>query len=244
MKSSPRIRLLFTSTLVLVLALPSVAGAITRENVLRRGESWIEKQVPYSQSGYATTAGYLAPRSRTTWRRDCSGFTSMCLDLRRSDGSAMSLDTASLPLRLTKITGTTSEKKAKLRPGDVIMRPKDLLIDGKRVPYGHAVVFVRWVDAAKTRYVGYHESGGRGGAVAQEIAYPFWSEKGFSPYTYSKIENGRLRKSRKWLGSYSPPLKDLTIFNIGVASPSYATPLTSPLVFSPDAEASLPVATP
>lgn len=240
MKPSHRIRLLVVLALGVVLVLPSVAGAITRETVLRRGEAWIEKKVPYSQSGYATTAGYVAPASATTWRRDCSGFVSMCLDLRRSDGSAMSLDTAWLPTKLTAITGTSSQKKAKLKPGDLIVRPKDLVIDGKRVPYGHAVVFVRWVDEAKTRYVGYHESSGRGSAVAQEITYPFYNEKGFSPYRYPKIEDGRLRKSRTWIGPYSPPLTDLTIFDIGIASPSYVTPIMSPLVFPSDAEASQP----
>jgi len=53
--------------LVLVGSLPAVALAIPRDAALARGMSWINAEVPYSQSKYR--AGY---------RTDCSGFVSMC----------------------------------------------------------------------------------------------------------------------------------------------------------------------
>lgn len=180
---------------LLVIALPTMAHAVTREAVLRRGEVWVSRKVPYSQSGYANEAGTVVPSSTLGWRRDCSGFVSMALGFVTSTGTPYSADTASLPYRLEPIS------KDKLLPGDVILRPKNLVIGGKQVPYGHAVVFVRWTDGTKTSYVGYHESSGQGGAVMSQIRYPFYSEQGFSPYRYKNIENVRLRKSLTWYGS-------------------------------------------
>lgn len=203
LKSLSRSRALIPLVVVLLLALSGAAFAVTREAALLRGEVWVAKKVPYSQSRYAYTSGSLVSASasdpsRIGWRTDCSGFASMCLGLVRSDGTPLSLDTATLPSRLTKIT------KTDLKPGDIILRPKNLVIDGKQVPYGHAVVFVRWVDAAKTTYIGYHQSSSKNGTVAQEITYPFFGDKGYSPYRYKQIEDVRLRKSRTWMGPLAP----------------------------------------
>lgn len=198
---TPRTRAAAALVVVCVLLLPSIAVAVTRSTVISRGEVWVKAFVPYSQSRYARVDGTLVPLtaenpSRLGYRTDCSGFVSMCLGLTRSDGTPLSLDTATLSTRLTKLAS-----KSELRPGDIILRPKNLLIDGKQVPYGHAVVFVRWVDESKTRYVGYDESGSRDGAVAREIGYPFFGEAGFAPYRYNKIEDSRLRRSLTW---YAP----------------------------------------
>jgi hypothetical protein len=229
MTSVSSVRRFATLALVIVVAMPSAAGAITRETVLRRGEVWVGLKVPYSQSGYATTDGLLAPLSASTWRRDCSGFASMCYDIRRTDGSTLSLDTASLRSRLTTFTGTATQQKSKLKPGDLILRPKDLVVDGKRVPYGHAVIFVRWVDAAKTIYVGYHESSSGKGTVAQEIRYPFWSENGFAPYRYKLVVDGRLRKSRGWLGPYLAPMPENLAPLLGMQSMVAPSPVMAVL---------------
>lgn len=200
MNSSPRYAVKLAA-LVAVLAwalTPSVALAVTREAVLSRGERWIAVKVPYSQSRYADEAGVRVSGSSLGWRTDCSGFVSMCLGLVNSDGTPRSLDTATLPSKLQRIT------KADLKPGDIILRPKNATVNGQPVPYGHAVVFVRWVDASKTTYVGYHESSSKNGAVAAEIGYPFFGEPGFAPYRYVQIEDARLRKSRTWFGGLAP----------------------------------------
>ena len=227
---------LIALALATLLLLPAVAPAIEREAVLKRAEVWVEKNTPYSQSGYATTAGDLATRSSKTWRRDCSGFASMCFDIRRADGSTISLDTASLPYHLKPI------KKGDLRPGDVILRPKNLVIDGKQVSGGHVVIFVRWVDAQMTRYIGYHERGTKYGTVAQEIRYPYWDMVGFSPYRYKKIENGRLRRSRNWLGPYTPPMTQTTLFALGVQSPSYLNAASAASLSLPEPQTAVPTA--
>jgi hypothetical protein len=209
--------------LVVALVLPSAALAVTRQAVLQRGEVWVKKKVPYSQRRWATTAGTLLVTDTANahligWRTDCSGFVSMCFGVTRADGSPYSLDTAGLPYRLTKIT------KGELMPGDVILRPKTSSVGG------HVVVFVRWTDSTKTKYVGYHERGSAYGTVAEEIPYPYRGEKGFAPYRYNKIEETRLRKSRTW---YAPltmsALPAPASFPQFFAPPSAGTTLSLPI---------------
>lgn len=169
--------------LAALLAIPATASAIPRDEVLARGKVWVDKYVPYSQKGYADLEGNLVGSSTQGWRRDCSGFTSMCLDLRYADGTPKSLDSASLGTVLERIT------KDQLQPGDVILRPRTLKIDGKQVAYGHALIFVAWADEAHTQYWSYEESGGSGGAVTRLVPYPFYGEPGFLPYRYENIQD-------------------------------------------------------
>jgi hypothetical protein len=182
---SKRISIIIASAvLVGNLAIPGTSPAITRKSVVDRGARWIAAETPYSQSRYATVAGSLVPTSASSpstkgYRTDCSGFVSMCLDLRTGQDKPKSYNTATLDDILVPIA------KEDLRPGDVILRPKDLKIDGKTVPYGHAVLFVDWADDEHTSYIGYHESSSQRGAVRDVIewgASGFWTAKGFSAY--------------------------------------------------------------
>ncbi len=165
-------------------ASPQAASAITRAEVLARGERWIAAGTPYSQSRFAALDGSLvatsvANPSRYGYRTDCSGFVSMSLGLTDRAGRPLSLSTAALDDVMRRIS------KNDLLPGDVILRPNDLVIGGKRVAYGHAVIFAGWVDAERTRYVAYHQSSSQRGAVRAEVDWGvsgFWSEKGFAPY--------------------------------------------------------------
>jgi putative cell wall-binding protein len=170
--------------LVLFFALPGIASAISRDLVIERGRVWVDAKVPYSQSRYATVDGKLIAQEDTQasskgYRTDCSGFASLCYDLRRLDGTPLSLDTASLPLRMDMIT------KDALLPGDLILRPKNPAAGIS----GHAVVFVRWTDATRTKYVGMHQSSSAKGAVEAVITYPFFNDKGFEPYRFKAIED-------------------------------------------------------
>jgi len=191
--------------LALLLALPPSALGVTRDEALSRGEVWVIKNVPYSQSRYAEVDGTLIPSGTSApyskgYRTDCSGFASMCLSLTTAAGAPLSLDTATLPYRCTEITGDTlAARKAKLRPGDLMIKPKTSTYGG------HVVVFVRWVDAARTRYVGYHESGSGTGAIASEIPYPYWNnDTRFRPFRYKAMEESALRRSRTWYGPLKP----------------------------------------
>ncbi len=55
------------------LTAPADAGALTRSQVMKRAKVWVDRKVPYSQSG--RYQGY---------RRDCSGFVSMAWKLNSS----------------------------------------------------------------------------------------------------------------------------------------------------------------
>ncbi len=173
--------------------LRAVAGVTTRDSVLARADVWVGAEVPYSQSRFATvdgsvisTATTAAAAQRMGYRTDCSGFVSMCLGFRTARGYPYSLTTATLDDVLVRI------KKNDLRPGDVIVRPKDLLISGTRVSYGHAVIFERWADDARTAYFGIHQSSSAKSAVRARITWGrsgFWNAAGFAPYRYPGIDD-------------------------------------------------------
>ncbi len=178
---------------------PASAFAITRSAVVTRARTWVVKNTAYSQSRYATVGGDLIPSttsspSRYGYRTDCSGFVSMSLGLVSSTtGAPLSLDTASLPYRCTELTGTVTQQKAQLKPGDLIIKPKTSTYGG------HAIVFVRWLDTGRTKFLGYHERGTAYGTVANEIPYPYWNnDTRFRPFRYKSIEDERLRRSLLW----------------------------------------------
>lgn len=170
---------------------PEAAPAISRSFVHARGKVWVDKKVPYSQSRYATVEGKRLSTAtvnpqRLGYRTDCSGFVSLSLNLRTLSGYPYSLDTAGLGRRLTRIS------KADLQRGDIILRPKDAIVNGKQVPYGHSVVFLRWTDSSQTAYVGYHQSSSAKGAVRQTIRWGtsgFGTSPGFAPYRYVAVRD-------------------------------------------------------
>lgn len=190
---------LLTLTLILCAAVPAPASAVTRSQIISRAKVWTARHVPYSQSRYATEAGVLVPKSTPDpqtlgYRTDCSGFVSLALGLKTVSGTPRSLDTQYLPTRLARIS------KSQLQRGDVIMRPKTAIVDGKQVAYGHAVIFERWTSSSKTYYWGLHESSSADGAVRAKIRYGvsgFGTSKGFAPYRYIGTRS-RARIERKF----------------------------------------------
>jgi len=180
-----RALLLASLVVAALLALPSLAHALTRDQVLARGKVWVDKNVPYSQSRYATVPGVLisatdSAASSKGYRTDCSGFVSMCLGLVRSDGvTPMSYDTAGLPGPLDKIT------RGALQPGDVVLRPKN----PSAGITGHTVIFVRWNNVAEGTYLAYEESSSRTGTIAKIRDLDADQAAGFSTWTYPGIED-------------------------------------------------------
>lgn len=192
---------LLAITLVLAFAHLSSAGAITRSQIMSRAKVWTDRHVPYSQTRYATEAGVMVPASTPSsvaktlgYRTDCSGFVSLALKIRTSSGAPYSDDTAGLPRYLVRIS------RSQLQKGDIIMRPKNALVGGEPVAYGHAVIFGGWANSAKTAYWGLHESSSADGAVRAKIKYGvsgFGSAKGFAPYRYVGTRS-RARIERKF----------------------------------------------
>lgn len=166
-----------------LLALPSLALAIPRDVVLERGKVWVDLNVPYSQSRYATVAGVVLPADSSApskgYRTDCSGFVSMCLNLRYDDGRPKSLDTAGLPNVLDVID------KHLLAPGDVVLRPKN---PAKNVS-GHAVIFVSWVDDTHTKFITYEEGSSKTGTYSRVVDFDALYTSGFRAYRYEAIQD-------------------------------------------------------
>ena len=107
-KSSPRVsailgRLLLAIPLSMALTMAvntAPAGAITRDQVIGRANTWVKKRVRYSQSGFY--GGY---------RRDCSGMVSMAWGLKTSYTSS------TIRSRATRVS------KRNLKPGDAVHTP-------------------------------------------------------------------------------------------------------------------------
>lgn len=106
--STPRVsailgRLLIAISLSMAITMAvntAPASAITRDQVLKRANTWVKKRVRYSQSGYY--GGY---------RRDCSGMVSMAWGLKSSYTSS------TLRSRATRVS------KKNLKPGDAVHSP-------------------------------------------------------------------------------------------------------------------------
>lgn len=131
-------------------------------DILVRAASWTN--VPYSQTGFHTN-------EYGTYRTDCSGFASMAWGLpgRPLDprGGLNSVDLARISLRID--------------PDD--LRPGDLLIDatGDRTTR-HVTIFVRWTDAARTRYWTYEQCSSYG-TIHRVVSFPYDGDAvGYRPY--------------------------------------------------------------
>jgi ribosomal protein L24E len=135
---------------------PAASGS-----VVQKAQSWVAAKVPYSQSR-AHTNQY------GSYRADCSGLVSMAWGLSPTGLSA--------PTTVTLATLATKITKNDLRAGDI-------LLNKSAGNAGHAVIFVRWSNAEKTRYVGIEQNGAIGYPVEHVIQYPYWSGNGvYEPY--------------------------------------------------------------
>ncbi|MGP9539497.1 SH3 domain-containing protein [Brachybacterium sp. AOP43-C2-M15] len=129
-----------------------------RQEVLDRGQTWVDRGVPYSMEDY--THG---PDGRQ-YRTDCSGFVSMAY------GLDTSYSTVTLPEHFTEIS------KGDLQPGDIIGN----LGPGSGGAAGHVVIFTGWTDDSQTTF-GVIEQAGGVGAVARTHTWgdAFWSNNAY-----------------------------------------------------------------
>jgi hypothetical protein len=144
---------------------------ISRSEIISRGEFWVSRHIPYSQS-----ATYPDPEG-TPYRTDCSGFVSMCLHITPTGLDA--LNTVSLPEVANRITWD------ELQPGDLV----GTLGPGTGGNAGHVTLFHSWVDATtKTAYNSLECNGGDGCVAMQEQVG--WTDSGITaePYRYIHVE--------------------------------------------------------
>jgi hypothetical protein len=155
---------LWTARVLIAFVLPLVMGcgalgttsalAISRDSVLARAQTWVNVPVDYSQTKY-----------RNAYRRDCSGYVSMCW----KTGTSYS----------TRTFSKVSHKIAasSLKPGDALLKKG-----------AHIRLFYGWVDATHTDYVAYEAANEQASVcLIQNIQDDL--DAGYVPIRYNKITN-------------------------------------------------------
>ena len=129
-----------------------------RQEVLDRGQTWVDRNVPYSMEAYTN-----GPDGRQ-YRTDCSGFVSM----------AYGLDTSYSTVTLTE--HFTEIPKDDLQPGDIIGN----LGPGSGGAAGHVVIFTGWTDDSKTSFTVIEQAGGVGGVARTHTwGTDFWNQNAY-----------------------------------------------------------------
>lgn len=149
---------------VVLATLPVSAFSITRDQAIVRGTVWVNYKrtdpnthktvygVPYSQSKYALESGAPVPTSTPTpsqagYRTDCSGFASLCWNLRDSKGKPYSATTSIFGANKSSVFKLASITKDQLEPGDMLLASS---VWGATSP--HAIIFAGWADGARTQF--------------------------------------------------------------------------------------------
>ncbi|MFF2625150.1 hypothetical protein ACFVUN_05160, partial [Kitasatospora griseola] len=141
----------------------SVNGAISRDEVIARAQSWVDQGVPYSQTSHWTD-------SNGTYRQDCSGFISMAWHLSTA-GTNYGETTYTLPNFATQL-GSYDD----LKPGDMLDN-----IDT------HVVLFKGWADSGHTVATVMEEAHTGTNARISSRTRSELTSGNFKPYRYNNI---------------------------------------------------------
>ena len=168
-----RVAVLIASTLVIAAFSATPAMAMSRSLVLARAQQWVDRVIPYSQTGWANEIGDIVSSPSAGWRRDCSGFTSMGWNLPKPGAS-----TRTLHYYATQVT------KEALQPGDAMVSYDN-----------HALIFGGWADPQRYSYYAFEMSSSQSkatgdGTVIRITPYPYWSwpvDRPYIPYRLSGI---------------------------------------------------------
>ncbi|MFI1974884.1 C40 family peptidase [Streptomyces wedmorensis] len=147
----------------------TAGGEITRDEILARAQSWIDQQVPYSQTAYHTD-------SNGTYRQDCSGFVSMAWHLSVGSNNNWGATTWTLPNYATRL-GSLDD----LLPGDMIDKEDQ-----------HVVLFKGWTDSSHTTAVIMEEARPGTNARQTTLSRSYLTDNGFHPYRYDKVIERRV----------------------------------------------------
>jgi len=133
-------------------------GVITRAEVMTRAKDWWTRQIPYSQSAYASDIN----RGKT-YRTDCSGYISMAWKL------TSSRNTSTLDEVATRISWSA------LQPGDMILR------------VGHVKLFEKWANTAKTSMWIYEEGSTSTDMDHETVSVATLQSGDYLPWKYRNI---------------------------------------------------------
>ena len=181
------------ATIVIALGLGAMtvssASAITRTEIVRRAQIWVDARVNYNQGAYY--GGY---------RQDCSGYLSSCWATTQG-GNAYSYNTSSLWSVCYQIS------KNDLQPGDALLNSTN----------GHVTLFDHWANDAHTQYWAYEEvyiSDTNNGAQHHIISYAYWNgynPENYVPVRFRDVQDGRISLNLCTSGRYMTQEADGTI---------------------------------
>jgi putative cell wall-binding protein len=172
-----------------ILLVPAGASAVNRAESIQRGKQWVNylsldasgsviaTGVPYSQDRFAEATGTPVYDRYLGWRTDCSGFVSMCWDLRDGYGRPRSYDTRWFAYATDKFVQISKDQ---LIPGDMLLRSTALDAPSG----GHAVLFAGWTDASKTAYWALEQT-----PPTAKLGIRPWGQPYFHPYRYLGIDD-------------------------------------------------------
>ncbi|MGW4382267.1 hypothetical protein [Kitasatospora sp. NPDC004531] len=154
---------LTTTTAAHAVGTSTVGGPITRAEILARAQSWVDEQVPYSQSSSWSD-------SNGSYRSDCSGYVSMAWHL------SSALTTVTLRSVSTELNSYDD-----LQPGDML----DRYDNGS---YNiHAVLFAGWTDSSHTTANIYTESTWGTVAHATTMSRSAMTAGAYVPFRYNNV---------------------------------------------------------
>ncbi|MGO4748627.1 hypothetical protein AB4212_08350 [Streptomyces sp. 2MCAF27] len=117
-------------------------GQVTRDQIMKRAQVWVDQAVPYSANGLVSPySWWYDDATGGRYRQDCSGFVSMAWQLPSSE-TTYSL----MPSGESDHDITTRISTAELQPGDILNSPE------------HVVIFDRWIDRDRGTFSYYQES--------------------------------------------------------------------------------------
>lgn len=156
---------LVASVLAFALLFATPAFGMSRSLVMARAQQWVDREIPYSQTGWADEIGDIVDSPSAGWRRDCSGFTSMGWNLAKPGASTRTLHYSATPIT-----------KESLQPGDALVSYDN-----------HALIFGGWADPLRIAYYAYEMSSSQSkttgdGTVVRITPYPYWSWPEDHPY--------------------------------------------------------------
>lgn len=186
-----RHRILLAAVLAVAITLlaPVGAFAVSRAQSIQRGKQWVNylsldssgsviaTGVPYSQDRFADATGTPVYDRYLGWRTDCSGFVSMCWDLRDGYGRPRSYDTRWFVYATDKFVQISKEQ---LVPGDMMLRSTALDAPSG----GHAVLFCGWTDASRTAYWALEQT-----PPTAKLGIRPWGQPYFHPYRYLGLDD-------------------------------------------------------
>jgi putative cell wall-binding protein len=178
--------------------LPTSAFAISRDLVISRGKVWVNHVqsktkkttvygVPYSQSKWAYENGSIVTTKNASslgYRTDCSGFASLCWNLRDSKGRPYSECTTGFGAKGSKKYFQIT--KAQLIPGDMVLASS---VWG--APGPHAIIFNGWVDAKQTQFWAMEQtsSSSHNGTILHPRSWSDAVKRKYRPYRYVGLED-------------------------------------------------------